>query len=366
MHLLALFLLYFLGPLLINGQFNKFISRITTASTGSGSSATGSDECSGVRVSCLPAPWCRRTTDDRGCYKCECSELANTQNKNDNPVFTSDHRQQSAPQSYSPFLNMLSGANGPGIGAHPGSGVMSMTGVNPGFGGGSQMGPMNPMASMFGANSMYGGGGLSRPMSGFGGVPNVPHGPQDSAGTGSDCSPAPYTCMAPPPWCQRLPDSKGCVKCYCGQELTKFLQTMNTITNKPEITSQKNHSSGTTSDTSIGTTLSAILRSTETTTMTTPRPPLGKPCLATFMCTLTCDTGYQTDDDDCPVCACMDSQIPLFSDQTPVADLHTVVPGSTLDNVIIMCPGIFDCDTVCMTGYQTDANGCPICQCETN
>ncbi|XP_069103211.1 uncharacterized protein [Argopecten irradians] len=301
MYRLELLLLFFSGPLLVNATFENLLSQLITRRTRSALSHTGSDECSGVRVSCLPAPWCRQTADERGCTKCECSQ-GNTQNKNSNPMFGTDNQQQNVPQSFSPFFNMLSGASAPGFGTNSGAGFMS--GVNPGFGG-SQMGPMNPMASIFGANSMHGGAGLSGPMGGTGGVPNVPHGPQLSSETGGDCGPAPYTCMAPPPWCQRLPDSKGCINCYCGQELTNYLQTLNTITNKPETTSRGNDSLETTSDTSVGTTLSAVLGSTEAVTITTVRPPLGKPCLATFMCTLSCDTGYQTDKDECPVCACM-------------------------------------------------------------
>ena len=33
----------------------------------------------------------------------------------------------------------------------------------------------------------------------------------------SNCPAASRTCLAPPPWCQRLVDEKGCVKCLCGQ-----------------------------------------------------------------------------------------------------------------------------------------------------
>ncbi|OWF47670.1 uncharacterized protein LOC110454078 [Mizuhopecten yessoensis] len=364
MQLFELLVLFFLGPLFSNAQFNNFMSQMLNGGTGSASATTGSDGCSGASVSCLPAPWCRRTTDDRGCNKCDCGRLGNTQEKSNGTSPVTDHRQQAAPQSFSSFISMLKGAHGPGNSANSGAGFQSMSGMHPGFGG-SQMGPMNPMASMFGTNSMFGGGVLAGSMSGAGGVPNIPHGPVDTSGTGSECGTAPYTCMAPPPWCQRLVNSKGCVKCYCGQELTKFLQTLNAITDNPELTS---HSSESTVDTSTGTTLSAILRSTQSITMTTARPPLGKPCLATFMCTLSCDTGYQTDDNACPVCACMDDHVILSHDQTTVADLPPVVQSSTpvQKNGIIMCPGIFDCDTVCMTGYQTDANGCPICQCEND
>ena len=36
----------------------------------------------------------------------------------------------------------------------------------------------------------------------------------------SDCPAAARTCIAPPPWCQRLVDEKGCVKCLCGQGMS--------------------------------------------------------------------------------------------------------------------------------------------------
>ncbi|XP_060073891.1 uncharacterized protein LOC132553648 [Ylistrum balloti] len=351
MHGLELFVLFFFGPIFIKAQFNNMISQMMSGGTGSGSSTTGSDGCAGARVSCLPAPWCRRTTDNRGCSKCECGKQGNTQDSDDKSPFLPNHNQQMTPQSYSSFLNMLSGANAQGFGPNSGAGLMSMGGINPGFGG-SQVGPMNPMASMFGANSMYG-GGLSGSMGSAGG-----HNPPNTDGTGSDCGPAPYTCMAPPPWCQRLYDSQGCVNCYCGQELSKFLQALNGITDKPEMTSKAYDSSDSTLETSTGTTLSTLLRSTKTVAMTTAQPPFGKPCLANFMCALSCDTGYQTDDDACPVCACMDD-----NDKTTIMDPSTTPLQST---GMVLCPGIFDCDTVCMTGYQTDANGCPICQCEND
>ena len=36
----------------------------------------------------------------------------------------------------------------------------------------------------------------------------------------SNCPAAARTCIAPPPWCQRLVDEKGCVKCLCGQGMS--------------------------------------------------------------------------------------------------------------------------------------------------
>lgn len=82
---------------------------------------------------------------------------------------------------------------------------------------------MNPMAMVFGSGSMLGGGNGS-PFGGMGSFPN----PMGQSGSGmssqtkpttqkSNCDPAPYTCPVPPPWCQRLVDLDGCVKCYCGQ-----------------------------------------------------------------------------------------------------------------------------------------------------
>lgn len=97
------------------------------------------------------------------------------------------------------------------------------------------MGPMNPMAAMFGSGNPMSGSGsspMSRPM-GFSGGMSLMGGfmgqmnPMMGAAAGltnqktpnvnqTDCDSAPYTCPAPPPWCQRIVDEKGCTKCACG------------------------------------------------------------------------------------------------------------------------------------------------------
>lgn len=45
-----------------------------------------------------------------------------------------------------------------------------------------------------------------------------------------ECNPAPTTCPAPQPWCQRLPDSNTCITCVCGKGIvysyTPFLTSL--------------------------------------------------------------------------------------------------------------------------------------------
>ena len=80
---------------------------------------------------------------------------------------------------------------------------------------------MNPMAAMF--HQMGGGGGgngmgfssLTGP-TGIGTGP-LPNSNQPVPTPKKTCDPAPYTCSLPPPWCQRIINSDGCVLCYCGE-----------------------------------------------------------------------------------------------------------------------------------------------------
>lgn len=92
---------------------------------------------------------------------------------------------------------------------------------------------MNPMAGMFKQLGM----GMFSGRPGF----NVLTGPS-GIGTGPlpnsnqplptakqlSCDPAPYTCSLPPPWCQRVVKTDGCVNCFCGKGIfvTIFNQTM--------------------------------------------------------------------------------------------------------------------------------------------
>ena len=84
---------------------------------------------------------------------------------------------------------------------------------------------MNPMAAMLqhmggqmGGPQMGGVGGfnsLTGPTGiGTGALPNTN---QPVPTSKTICDPAPYTCSLPPPWCQRMVNSDGCVVCYCGQ-----------------------------------------------------------------------------------------------------------------------------------------------------
>jgi hypothetical protein len=76
-------------------------------------------------------------------------------------------------------------------------------GMNPMSGGMNPMGmnPMNQMSQMF--PGLTGG---SSPMTG-----NVQKQGQTA------CSPAPTTCPVPQPWCERIADGNGCIKCLCGK-----------------------------------------------------------------------------------------------------------------------------------------------------
>ncbi|XP_069102539.1 uncharacterized protein [Argopecten irradians] len=40
----------------------------------------------------------------------------------------------------------------------------------------------------------------------------------------------------------------------------------------------------------------------------------------------------------------------------------TVAPSTTMATVV--CPGVFNCVADCFAGYKSDANGCPLCECE--
>ncbi|XP_060074758.1 mucin-2-like [Ylistrum balloti] len=44
------------------------------------------------------------------------------------------------------------------------------------------------------------------------------------------------------------------------------------------------------------------------------------------------------------------------------APTSTLAPSTTMTT--IACPGIFSCFKDCFTGYKSDANGCPLCECE--
>ena len=89
-------------------------------------------------------------------------------------------------------LNPMSGAMNPMSGAmNPMSGGMNPMGMN----------PMNQMSKLFPGLT----GGIS-PMTGS----------VQKQGQQTACSPAPTTCPVPQPWCERIADSNGCIKCLCG------------------------------------------------------------------------------------------------------------------------------------------------------
>lgn len=48
-----------------------------------------------------------------------------------------------------------------------------------------------------------------------------------------------------------------------------------------------------------------------------------------------------------------------------VTKITTVSPivTSGSSSGTIMCPGIFDCTLMCMSGYKIDSQGCPLCKC---
>uniref|UniRef100_A0A8W8P4Y8 Antistasin-like domain-containing protein n=1 Tax=Magallana gigas TaxID=29159 RepID=A0A8W8P4Y8_MAGGI len=312
--------------------------------------------------SCLPAPWCTTITDLNGCRTCEC-----------NRSFRSSRATASA-GALSPFDTSMYGNNG-GFG-FPGF---------PSYSG--QMGPVNPMASMFGSGNPMSGSGnspMSRPMGFSGGM--SPMGgfmgqmnPMMGASAGltnqktpnvnqTDCDPAPYTCPAPPPWCQRIVDEKGCTKCACGNDLKAYYDKLKGVTEN--ITS-------TTTAAPVNQTVTVTSQTTPSTTAvngvstTTDAPPLGKACLANFFCTLDCRTGYQTDATGCPLCVC-NADIDIFTQAPPPDSSTSLVPLTTVPIASssspggvasFVCPGIFDCMKQCMNGYRVDSRGCPRCEC---
>uniref|UniRef100_A0A8W8P185 Antistasin-like domain-containing protein n=2 Tax=Magallana gigas TaxID=29159 RepID=A0A8W8P185_MAGGI len=269
----------------------------------------------------------------------------------------------------------------------------SMYGNNGGFGFpgfpsySGQMGPVNPMASMFGSGNPMSGSGnspMSRPMGFSGGM--SPMGgfmgqmnPMMGASAGltnqktpnvnqTDCDPAPYTCPAPPPWCQRIVDEKGCTKCACGNDLKAYYDKLKGVTEN--ITS-------TTTAAPVNQTVTVTSQTTPSTTAvngvstTTDAPPLGKACLANFFCTLDCRTGYQTDATGCPLCVC-NADIDIFTQAPPPDSSTSLVPLTTVPIASssspggvasFVCPGIFDCMKQCMNGYRVDSRGCPRCEC---
>lgn len=327
--------------------------------------ASEGSRCKSDSVSCLPAPWCKRVTDENGCRTCQC-----------NRGFRSS-RQTTSAGAVNPFDTSMFGSNNGGFG-FPGF---------PSFSG--QMGPMNPMAAMFGS------GGGSNPMSGpmgfSGSMPQMgggrgfmgPMNPLLSASAGltnqktpspanqTSCDPAPYTCPAPPPWCQRIVDENGCTKCFCGEDLTAYYDKIRGVTKNVTSTTITTPVNQTHTVVTSGTTPPST--PVKTTPIKTDAPPLGKACLANFFCTLDCRTGYQTDSTGCPLCSCNDdngifTQAPfpdLQASTSPVPLTTTTVSTSTTPNggVNVVCPGIFDCMKQCMNGYQVDAQGCPLCAC---
>lgn len=84
------------------------------------------------------------------------------------------------------------------------AGMTVMGGMNPMSGGMNPMGmnPMGQMSQMFPALT----GGQS-PMTG------------SAQKQGQSCPPAPTTCPVPQPWCERIADANGCIKCLCGNGL---------------------------------------------------------------------------------------------------------------------------------------------------
>ncbi|KAL3884416.1 hypothetical protein ACJMK2_024555 [Sinanodonta woodiana] len=283
------------------GQFPNFFASILKG--------TGNN-CMTGSVSCLPAPWCRRLVDESGCAKCDCSQMESKAPENIE-IF-----KRSNPTSLSG--EMLGALRDYQRGQIALMGLLQLYGAQ-----------VNPMASILGGSSMFNGGmGPGSPP-----VQNV----------NSSCDPAPYTCVVPPPWCQRVVNQQGCVKCICGQELQLYLQnlqgTSSVMSQPPGFLSPSASS------------------------MTSSASPLGKSCLASFFCTKICDNGYVTDNDGCPVCLCISGQTPPQNQQTSSNPPVTVTTSSS--NHVISCPGIFDCDKMCDRGYVTDPSGCPLCQCMT-
>lgn len=338
-----------------NAQFSNFFAQMmngngqagtSSGSGGSQNTGSGKSNCITASVSCLPAPWCKRTVDKSGCPKCECGGMSPMMAGGSAKNFPTSGGN---PSTSNLFTSMLGGGAGRGF--------PNLTGF--GYG----KGPINPMAMVFGSGSMLGGGSGSPFLGGMGSFPN----PMGGSGSGmssqtqtttekSNCDPAPYTCPVPPPWCQRLVDLEGCVKCYCGQQLQEYLQ------NLQGIITTKSPKNQTTSGSSDATQLSHTTEMTSPkTTTTTTTPPLGMSCLANFMCTLTCDNGYKTADDGCPMCECI-GDVPQMAQSTlPPSNINLPTDGS-----VITCPGIFDCQKMCLNGFQTDSQGCPLCQCEAD
>ncbi|XP_061170382.1 uncharacterized protein LOC133179705 [Saccostrea echinata] len=347
----------------LNAQAQLFFQKLKQASAGS--------RCKSESISCLPAPWCHTVTDVNGCHTCTCNRSFR---------YTRETTHASA---LSPFSASMFGKNG-GFG-FPGF---------PSFSG--QMGPMNPMAAMLGSGSSMSGAGSSfpgmgnPPMSGQMGFPGAmsPMGgfmgqmnPMSGAALGlsnqktpiknqTSCDPAPYTCLAPPPWCQRIIDEEGCTKCLCGNDLEAYYDKLQGATK--DITTGTPTSTVNQTNTTVTSRVSPTTTSTITAPTTTIAPPLGKACLANFFCTLDCRTGYQTDPTGCPLCSCNDDINDVVTQGAPIPDSSTTqVPLTTLPisvssspaGISVVCPGIFDCMKQCMNGYQVDAQGCPLCQC---
>ncbi|KAK3599795.1 hypothetical protein CHS0354_037282 [Potamilus streckersoni] len=289
------------------GQFPNFFASLMKG--------TGNN-CMIGSVSCLPAPWCRRIVDESGCAKCDCSQMESKASEN-LEIF-----KRSLFHPSSPLSGELLGA----LGDYQ-RGQISLMGLSQMYGA-----QVNPMASVLGGSSLFNGGmGPGTPP-----VQNV----------NSSCDTAPYTCVVPPPWCQRVVDQQGCVKCLCGQELQLYLQNLQGV------------ASGTSQPSGFLSTSTATPRPNSSTTS-----PVGTSCLATFSCTKICDNGYVTDSDDCPVCQCINDQTPPHNQQTSSHPPVTFITPSS--NHVISCPGIFDCDKMCDRGYVTDPSGCPLCQCMT-
>ncbi|XP_056002756.1 uncharacterized protein LOC125662508 isoform X2 [Ostrea edulis] len=338
-------------------QSQLFFQKLQQASAGS--------RCMSGSIACLPAPWCQTVKDENGCPRCKC-----------NRSFRSSRETPHA-GAMSPFSTSMFGSNG-GFG-FPGF---------PSFSG--QMGPMNPMAAMFGSGSSMSGTGnspMSGPMGFSGGMSSMggfmgQMNPLLGASAGltnqktpsnnkTSCDPAPYTCPAPPPWCQRIVDEGGCTKCLCGEELQTYYDkiqgvTKSTTAKPPTVTVNQTRSTMTPQASS------STITPVKTTPITTFAPPLGKACLANFFCTLDCRTGYRTDSVGCPLCSC-NGDSSLITQATHIPDSSTSpVPfttlpisgsGSPIGDLNVVCPGIFDCMKQCLNGYRVDGQGCPLCEC---
>ncbi|XP_076080899.1 uncharacterized protein LOC143051817 isoform X2 [Mytilus galloprovincialis] len=260
---------------------------------------TSGQPCSKT-VSCMPAPWCQRAVDSDGCRKCSCS----------------------------------------------------MGGFAGGLAGQSSF--MNPMASMF--HQMGGSGGFNS-LTGPSGIGTgaLPNSNQPIPTTKTACDSAPYTCSLPPPWCQRVVNSDSCVVCYCGQELKQHFENIQTGKN--------NQSTQGASNITETTTLKTIQ---EVSTTTVPKQATTTSCLQNFFCTTICDHGYMTDTNGCPLCQCIQpGSSGVVTTNAPVTKITTVSPivTSGSSSGTIMCPGIFDCTLMCMSGYKIDSQGCPVCKC---